>query len=155
MSVVAPGTPAPSFTLVTEDGARFTRRDLSGALTVLVFYPYAFSSVCSEQLSLYQEVLGELQAAGATLYGVSCDARYSQRAFARHLGVSIPQLSDFEPKGSACRAFGVLHPDGHPERALVVIDRDGVVRYSHQAATIEDLPGVNLLFDGLALAGAP
>ena len=51
---------------------------------------------------------------GATLYGVSCDATWSQKAFKEKLGVTIEQLSDFEPKGATCAAFGVLHPGGFP-----------------------------------------
>lgn len=149
MSVLAAGTPAPEFMLRREDGKEFTRADLEGATTVLVFYPFAFSRVCTDQLNLYEEVLGEFQARGATLYGVSCDAVYSQRAFRKKLGVSIPQLSDFEPKGAACEAFGVLNPGGFPERALVITDPDAVVRWSWQGEHPGVLPGANLIFDGL------
>jgi peroxiredoxin len=121
-----------------------------GEKTVLVFYPFAFSPVCTDQLNLYEEVLDELTARGATLYGVSCDAHYSQTAFREALGVSIPQLSDFEPKGKVCRAFGVYHPGGFPQRALVIVGPDAVVSWSHQAPSPGDLPGANLIFDGLA-----
>ena len=81
---------------------------------MLVFYPFAFSPVCTDQLSVYNELLDEFAARGATLYGVSCDATWSQKAFQEQLGVDIEQLSDFEPKGAACRAFGVLHPKRLP-----------------------------------------
>jgi len=152
MTVVAAGTPAPDFSLGREDGERFTREDLLGSTTVLVFYPFAFSPVCTDQLNVYDELLDEFAAQGATLYGVSCDASYSQRAFKEHLGISIEQLSDFEPKGAACRAFGVLHPGGFPQRALVIAGPDGVVRWSHEAPSPGDLPGANLIFDGLQAA---
>ena len=128
MTIIGAGDPAPDFTLKTSDGEDFTREQLLGRTTVLVFYPFAFSPVCTDQLSLYNEVLEDFAAQGATLYGVSCDATYSQRAFKEQLGVEIEQLSDFEPKGAACRAFGVYHPGGFPERALVVIDADGTVQ---------------------------
>jgi peroxiredoxin (alkyl hydroperoxide reductase subunit C) len=147
--VIEPGNPAPEFTLRTEDGKRFTNADIEGQTTVLVFYPFAFSPVCTDQLNLYEEVLDEFSARGATLYGVSCDATYSQRAFREKLGVSIAQLSDFEPKGAVCRAFGVLHPGGFPQRALVIIGPDGLVKWSYQAPSPGDLPGANLIFDGL------
>jgi peroxiredoxin (alkyl hydroperoxide reductase subunit C) len=150
MPGLEPGTPAPSFSLRTEDGDEFTQDDLRGQTTVLVFYPFAFSPVCTDQLSLYEEVLDELQAGGARLYGVSCDSSWSQRAFREQLGVTIPQLSDFEPKGATCRAFGVLHEGGFPDRALVIVDRDGIVRFSRVEATPGEMPGVNVLFDGLA-----
>jgi peroxiredoxin len=150
VSVVAPGTPAPKFSLATQSGDKFTNADLEGTTTVLVFYPFAFSPVCTNQLQIYNEVLSELAGQGATLYGVSCDATYSQEAFRESLNVDIAQLSDFEPKGATCEAFGVLHPGGFPQRALVVIGPDGVVRWSHEAPSPGDLPGVNLIFDALA-----
>ena len=150
MTIVRAGEPAPDFTLKTSDGEDFTREQLLGRTTVLVFYPFAFSPVCTDQLSLYNEVLEDFADKGATLYGVSCDATYSQRAFKEQLGVEIEQLSDFEPKGAACKAFGVLHPGGFPERALVVIDADGTVKWSHQAENPGVLPGANLIFDALS-----
>jgi peroxiredoxin (alkyl hydroperoxide reductase subunit C) len=151
--VVEAGQSAPDFTLARYDGPPFTRADLEGKTTVLVFYPFAFSPVCTDQLSLYNEVLAELHERGATLYGVSCDATWSQHAFKEQLGVEIEQLSDFEPKGATCRAFGVLHPGGFPQRALVLIGPDAVVRWSYEAPSPGDLPGANLLFDALDALG--
>lgn len=150
MSVLQPGTPAPEFTLQREDGGTFSREDLQGRTTVLVFYPFAFSPVCTDQLNLYEEVLDQFTAQGATLYGVSCDSSWAQRAFREKLGVTIEQLSDFEPKGAASSAFGVLHEGGFPQRALVIVGPDGVVTWSYQAPSPGDLPGANLIFDGLA-----
>jgi peroxiredoxin len=149
MGVVAAGRPAPDFTLRTRDGSAFTRADLEGRTTLFVFYPFAFSEVCTDQLSLYQEVLDDFAARGVTLYGVSCDATYSQEAFREQLGVSIEQLSDFEPKGAACEAFGVLHPGGFPQRALVLIGPDATVQWSYEAPSPAELPGANLIFDAL------
>ena len=150
MSVIEAGTPAPEFSLTTDDGEKFTRQDLLGGTSVLVFYPYAFSPVCNEQLTLYEEVLDEFAQRGATLYAISTDAHWSQTAFKEKLGSSIRQLSDFEPKGATARAFGVLHEGGFTQRALVIVDGEGVVRWSYQAPTPGELPGVTLLFDGLA-----
>jgi peroxiredoxin (alkyl hydroperoxide reductase subunit C) len=152
--LIAAGEPAPSFRLAREDGGRFTEADLMGQTTVLVFYPFAFSPVCTDQLSLYDDINDEFAARGAVLYGVSCDSVWSQKAFREKLGISIEQLSDFEPKGEACRAFGVYHPGGFPQRALVIIGEDGVVRWSYQAESPGELPGANLIFDGLAVAAA-
>jgi peroxiredoxin len=149
VSPLAPGTPAPEFRLITEKGKEFTRDDMLGQTTVLVFYPFAFSPVCTDQLNVYNEVLDEFAARGARLYGVSCDASWSQAAFRKHLGVDIRQLSDFEPKGATCRAFGVYHDAGFAQRALVITDADGVVQWSFQADSPGDLPGANLIFDGL------
>ncbi|MDX6657916.1 MAG: hypothetical protein QOH62_2709 [Solirubrobacteraceae bacterium] len=153
MSILAPGTPAPQFTLRTSAGQEFTQEDLLGKTTVLVFYPFAFSPVCTDQLQIYEEALPELSELGATVYGVSCDATYSQQAFKEKLGVSIEQLSDFEPKGAASRAFGAyFEPAGFSNRAIVIVGPDGVVKWSHLADSPGDLPGVNLIFDGLASA---
>ena len=65
------GTPAPEFTLMREDGSEFTRADLEGNTTVLVFYPFAFSPVCTDQLQLYERELAQITADGAVIYGVS------------------------------------------------------------------------------------
>ncbi len=92
---------------------------------MLVFYPFAFSPVCTDQLQLYEPLTRELAEAGDALYGVSCDSTWAQSAFREKLGVTSEQLSDFEPKGAACRAFGVLHEGGFPQRALVVTGPDG------------------------------
>jgi len=147
--MIAAGDAVPAFTLKRGDGSDFTRADLDGKTTVLVFYPFAFSPVCTDQLNLYEEVLADLHAKGATMYAVSCDATYSQTAFAEKLGVTIEQLSDFEPKGAVCQALGVYHEGGFPQRALVIVGPDGVVTWSYQAASPGDLPGANLIFDAL------
>jgi len=151
VSVVAAGTPAPDFTLRREDGSKFTKADIAGQTAVLVFYPFAFSPVCTDQLNLYEEVLEQFTAQGATLYGVSCDAIWSQKAFKEKLGVSIEQLSDFEPKGATCRAFGVyFEKGGMPTRALVMVGPGGVVEWSWEGEHPGVLPGANLIFDALA-----
>ena len=152
-AVIAPGTPAPEFRLARADGEAFTREDLLGRTSVLVFYPFAFSAVCTDHLQVYDEVRDELAELGATLYAVSCDHSYSQTAFRERLGVQIEQLSDFEPKGAASRAFGAwFAPAGCSKRALVLVDADGMVTWSHEAASLGELPGANLIFDAL---GAP
>ena len=149
--IIQPGTPAPDFRLVDERGEHFTREQLLGQTTVLVFYPNAFSPVCTDQFQVYEEVLEELTAQGATLYGVSCDSMWSQKAFKEKLGITIEQLSDFEPKGEASRAFGAyFEPAGFSNRAIVIVAPDGVVQWSHEADNPGELPGVNLIFDGLA-----
>jgi mycoredoxin-dependent peroxiredoxin len=155
MTVIAAGTPAPAFKLAREDG-EFTEQDLKGKGTVFVFYPFAFSPVCTDQLQLYEGALGGFAERGVQLYGVSCDATWSQKAFKEKLGVSSVQLSDFEPKGATCAAFGVLHPGGFAERALVFIDAEGVVQWSFQAASPGELPALKLLREGVdgALGGA-
>ena len=114
VSPLPAGTAVPSFTLKGADDSTFTEADLVGKTTVLVFYPFAFSPVCTDQLNLYDELRDQFAEHGATLYGVSCDSVWSQAAFKEQLGVEIEQLSDFEPKGEACRAFDVYHPGRLP-----------------------------------------
>jgi peroxiredoxin (alkyl hydroperoxide reductase subunit C) len=152
MAVIEAGQPTPEFSLATYHGDRFTQGDLEGRITVLVFYPNAFSPVCTDQLSVYQEVVDDLAERGVTLYAVSCDNVWAQEAFRDKLGITIEQLSDFEPKGEACRALGVLHPAGFAERALVMTGPDGVVLWSHVADSPGDIPGANLIFDALDAA---
>jgi len=149
MSVIGPGVPAPSFRLVRQDGESFTEQDLKGHTTVLVFYPFAFSPVCTDQLQVYEQLRGELVERGAGLFGISCDSIWAQTAFKEKLGVSSEQLSDFEPKGATCAAFGVLNEGGFAQRALVVVGPDGVVRWSYEAPTPGEFPGVELLREGL------
>jgi peroxiredoxin (alkyl hydroperoxide reductase subunit C) len=152
MAVIAAGSSAPEFSLATYEGERFTRSSLLGRRTVLVFYPFAFSPICTDQLAVYEEVLDDFAGEGATLYGVSCDSVWSQRAFREALGVTIEQLSDFEPKGATSRAFGVYHPGGFPQRAIVITSEDATITWSYEAASPGELPGANLIFDGLRAA---
>ena len=150
-AIIAPGTPAPQFSLARADGQAFTREDLLGNTTVLVFYPFAFSPVCTDQLQVYDEVREELAERGATVYGISCDHTYSQTVFRDRLGVAIEQLSDWEPKGETSRAFGAYFPErGCAARALVIVGPDGVVTWSYRAPSLGELPGANLIFDALA-----
>ena len=152
MSVLEAGTPAPHFKLARASGESFTEQDLQGKTTVLVFYPFAFSPVCTDQLQLYEPLLAELGEQGGVLYGVSCDSNWAQSAFKEKLGISSEQLSDFEPKGAVSAAFGVLHPGGFAQRALVITGPDGVIRWSFQADSPGELPGVELLREGLMAA---
>jgi peroxiredoxin len=155
MGIIAAGTPVPDFVLKRADGSDFTQDDLRGRTTVLVFYPFAFSPVCTDQLQVYEEALPELTARGATMFAVSTDPTYAQTAFREKLGVSIEQLSDFEPKGATARKLGAyFEPGGMTNRALVIVGPDGVVQWSHLAANPGELPGVNLIFDALAERGS-
>ena len=148
--MIAPGTPAPEFKLRDQDGQKVTLESLRGQTTVLVFYPNDFSPVCTDQLNVYQEVLADLEAAGAKLYGVSVDSSYAHKAFQERLGITIPLLADFHPKGEVARAFGVYNDDyGVSTRALVMIGPDLVVRWAHESPSPLEIPGANLIFDAL------
>jgi peroxiredoxin len=148
--MIEPGAKAPDFTLADQDGNKVSLGDLRGQTVVLVFYPLDFSPVCTDQLNVYQEVLPELEAAGAKLYGISVDSAFCHKAFQRHLGIDIPLLADFEPKGEVARKYGVYVEDrGHNARALVMVGPDGVVRWSHRSPSPLEIPGANLIFDAL------
>lgn len=155
MAIIAAGTPVPEITLKKEDGSDFTQDDLRGRTTVLVFYPFAFSPVCTDQLQVYEELRSELEGQNAVMYGVSTDPSFSQIAFREKLGVTIEQLSDFEPKGAASKALGAyFEPGGMTNRALVVVDADGVVAWSFLADSPGELPGVDKVREGLAAVPA-
>jgi peroxiredoxin len=148
--MIEPGTPAPDFTLPDQDGNEVSLADFRGRTVVLAFYPSDFSPVCTDQLSVYQEVLGELEASGASLLGISVDSSYSHKAFRRELGLSIPLLADFHPKGTVAQAYGVYSDEyGKSGRALVMIGPDGVVRWAHMSPSPLEVPGANLIFDAL------
>jgi peroxiredoxin len=155
VGVIAPGSAVGEFRLVRGDGESFTQEDLKGQRTVLVFYPFAFSPVCTDQLQLYEPLLEDLSRRNITLYGVSCDSPWAQGAFKEKLGVSSEQLSDFEPKGAASEAFGVRHSGGFSQRALVMMGPDGVVLWSHEAENPGSLPGPDLLAQGIVAAFGP
>jgi peroxiredoxin (alkyl hydroperoxide reductase subunit C) len=152
VAIIAPGAEVPDFTLKTEDLQDFTKEDLRGRTSVLVFYPGAFSPACTDQLQVYEEVVDELRGQDVEMYGVSCDGPFAQKAFREHLHLTIPQLSDFEPKGAVSRAFGAyFEPLGFSDRAIVIVGPDLVVRWSHVADDPGQVPGVNLIVDALAI----
>ena len=153
--MIEPGSEAPDFALPDQDGNIVKLEDLRGQTTVLVFYPNDFSPVCTDQLNVYQEVLGELEQQGARLYGVSVDSAWAHKAFQQHLGVTIPLLADFHPKGAMSRAYGAyLEERGHNTRALVLIGPDLSVEWSHVSPSPLEIPGANLIFDALDHAAA-
>ncbi len=146
-----PGAPAPDFTLRDQDGKKVTLSDLRGQTVVLAFYPLDWSPVCTDQLIVYHEVLGELREQGAVLFGVSVDSAFSHKAFQQHLGIEIPLLADFEPKGAVARQYGMyIEERGHAARGFVVIDPDGRVKHVHKSPSPLEIPGANLIFDALA-----
>lgn len=138
MTPLQPGTSAPPFSLAAssrdagEKREWFTERDFRGRPLILAFYPADWSPVCSDQMALYNAVLPEFERLGATLVGISVDGAFCHQAFAhdRRLGFSL--LADFEPKGRMATDYGVYRDvDGTTERALFVIDGDGVIRWSY------------------------
>jgi peroxiredoxin (alkyl hydroperoxide reductase subunit C) len=148
--MIEAGAAAPDFTLPDQDGDEVSLQDMAGQISVLAFYPLDFSPVCTDQLNVYQEVLPDLEAKGAKLYGISVDSAFSHKAFQDHLGISIPLLADFHPKGEVSRAYGAyIEERGHNQRALVMIGPDLKVAWAHQSPSPLEIPGANLIFDAL------
>jgi peroxiredoxin len=148
--MIEAGTPAPDFKLRDQDGQEVSLSDLKGRTTVLVFYPLDFSPVCTDQLSIYQELVDDFKERGVQLYGVSVDSPFAHKAFQEKLNLTFPLLSDFEPKGEVARKFGVYDDEwGSSKRALVMIDPDGVVKWAYCSPSALEIPGANLIFDAL------
>jgi peroxiredoxin (alkyl hydroperoxide reductase subunit C) len=148
--MIAAGTPAPDFTLPDQDGKKVSLNELRGQTTVLVFYPLDFSPVCTDQLNIYHEVSADFEAKGAKLYGISVDSAFAHKAFQQHLGISMPLLADFNPKGEVAQKYGVyIEERGHSQRALVLIGPDLDVKWAHQSPSPLEIPGANLIFDAL------
>jgi peroxiredoxin len=148
--VIEVGAKAPDFSLPDQDGNEVSLADFAGRKLVIAFYPGDFSSVCTSQLSLYQEVLGELDSKGASLVGISVDSADSHRAFRDQLNLAMPLLSDFHPKGEVARAYGVYSDEyGKSGRALVLVGESGVVEWAYESPPLE-VPGANLIFDALS-----
>ncbi|MGB3098415.1 MAG: redoxin domain-containing protein [Solirubrobacterales bacterium] len=148
--MIEAGTRAPDFTLEDQDQNEVSLSDFAGTKLVIAFYPADFSSVCTAQLSIYQEVIEEIEERGAKLIGISVDSVFSHKALHEELGLSIPLLSDFHPKGEVARAYGALiEKRGHANRSLVLVDEDGTVAFSMAAPTPLEIPGANVIFDAL------
>jgi len=154
MAVLPAGGKVPRFTLATAEGGKFNQDAVTGGRTLLVFYPFAFSPVCTDQLQLLDEVSADLASHGVTVVAVSCDASPSQVAFADKLGIRIRMLSDFEPKGEVSKAFGVYFaPGGMATRALVLTADDGTLAWTWEGEHPGILPPVSLVLDAIAELG--
>jgi len=148
--MIAVGAEAPDFTLRNEDGEEVSLADYRGRKVLLVFYPMDFSPVCSDQLSIYQEVKPELTEKGVELVGISVDHPHAHKAFQEKLGIDTTLLADFEPKGEVARAYGsYIEGAGIANRTLVLVDEDGKVAWTYESPTPGEFPGANVIFDGL------
>src|SRR6478609_7309655 len=147
-NILPPGVQAPDFALNSAPDQVVRLSDLRGRPVILVFYPADFSPVCGDQVALYNEILPEFREYGAELVGISVDGVWCHGAFARDRNLHFPLLADFEPKGAVSRQYGAYREhDGTTERALFVIDGDGVIRWSYCSPV-----GVNPGADGILRA---
>ncbi len=145
MTALTVGTKAPDFTLHSTPDQEVTLSDFIGQPVILVFYPADWSPVCSDQLSLYNELMPEFHKYRAELIAISVDGVWCHWAFANHRKFHFSLLSDFEPKGKVAHTYGVYREQsGQAERALFVIDSNGIVRWSYVSPL-----GVNPGADGI------
>lgn len=143
------GNTAPDFTLRVTPDQTLTLSELRGHPVVLSFYPADWSPVCGDQMSLYNEILDEFQKHQAELVGISVDGAWCHAAFANARHLHFPLLSDFEPKGAVAKTYGAYREaDGVCERALFVLDKDGVIVWSY-CSPIAINPGADGILDAL------
>ena len=143
-------TSAPDFTLRNQDGEQVSLADYRGERVLLVFYPFDFSPVCTDQLSGYQEHKPKIEAHGVTMLAISVDHPYAHKAFQEKLGIDTALLSDFEPKGETSKAYGsYLHEVGMSNRTLVLIDEEGTVEWAYEAPSPGEAPDADVIFDAL------
>ena len=130
--ILTPGTKAPDFTLPVTADQKLSLSELRGQPVILAFYPADWSPVCGDQMAFYNEILPEFQKHRAELMGISVDGVWCHAAFAEARHLHFPLLADFEPKGSVARRYGVYREnDGICERALFVINAEGIITWSY------------------------
>ena len=151
MTALKPGAKAPDFSLSATPDQKVSLADFRGQPVVLVFYPADWSPVCSDQLALYNELKPEFSEFEAQIIGISVDGVWCHLAFSQKRKLQFPLLADFEPKGAVARQYGVYREkDGESERALFVIDAEGVIRWSYVSPL-----GINPGADGILKALEP
>ncbi len=147
-AILPPGTPAPEFTLHCTPDQTISLSELRGKPVILAFYPADWSPVCGDQMALYNEILSEFHKHQAELLGVSVDGVWCHAAFSTDRKLHFPLLADFEPKGAVAKTYGVYNKSaGLTERALFVIDKEGVIRWSYLSPM-----GMNPGADGILTA---
>ncbi|MEI6432278.1 MAG: redoxin domain-containing protein [bacterium] len=147
-AILPPGTPAPEFTLHCTPDQTISLSELRGKPVILAFYPADWSPVCGDQMALYNEILSEFHKHQAELLGVSVDGVWCHAAFSTDRKLHFPLLADFEPKGAVAKTYGVYNESaGLTERALFVIDKEGVIRWSYLSPM-----GMNPGADGILTA---
>lgn len=147
--MLTPGTPAPHFSLNVTPDQKIQLKQLRGKKVIIAFYPADWSPVCSDQMALYNEMLKIFRKQNAELLGVSVDSKWCHMAFSQDRKLHFPLLADFEPKGEVSRLFDVYNEEeGECERALFVIDEEGIIRWSY-LSPMGINPGADGILDAL------
>lgn len=148
-NILPAGTPAPEFSLNVTPDQKLSLSELRGRPVILAFYPADWSPVCGDQMALYNEILPEFQKFGAELIGISVDGAWCHEAFAKDRNLHFPLAADFEPKGAVAKSYGAYRAaDGFSERALFVIDRNGMIAWSY-CSPIAINPGADGILQAL------
>jgi peroxiredoxin len=148
-SILPAGTTAPEFSLHITPDQKLSLSELRGKPVILAFYPADWSPVCGDQMALYNEILPEFQKFGAVLVGVSVDGVWCHEAFAKDRHLRFPLAADFEPKGEVAKAYGAYRSEeGVCERALFVIDPNGIIAWSYLSPVALN-PGADGILEAL------
>ncbi len=148
-AILNAGAKAPDFSLSVSPDQKLTLSQLRGKPVILAFYPADWSPVCGDQMALYNEILPEFQKFGAELIGISVDGAWCHAAYAKDHHLHFPLAADFEPKGAVARAYGAYREkEGFCERALFVIDKDGVITWSYCSPILVN-PGADGILQAL------
>lgn len=143
--MLSKGTPAPNFTLYSTPDQKVSLKELRGKKVILAFYPADWSPVCGDQMSLYNEMLSFFRKHNAEVIGISVDSKWCHLAFSLNRALHFPLLSDFEPKGEVSKMYKVYESaEGESQRALYIIDEDGIIRWSYLSPV-----GINPGADGI------
>jgi peroxiredoxin len=147
--ILAAGTAAPEFSLHVTPDQKLSLKELRGRPVILAFYPADWSPVCGDQMALYNEILPDFHKFGAELLGISVDGPWSHEAFAKDRHLHFPLLADFEPKGAVAKTYGAYRQEeGFCERALFVIDKNGVIAWSY-CSPVAVNPGADGILEAL------
>jgi peroxiredoxin len=147
-NLLAAGVIAPEFRLHATPDQTVSLSELKGRPVILAFYPADWSPVCGDQMALYNEVLPEFRKHHAEIIGISVDGVWCHAAFAKARNLHFPLLADFEPKGAVAQMYGAYRTEGFSERALFVIDKEGVVRWSYLSPVAVN-PGADGILEAL------
>jgi peroxiredoxin len=147
--ILLKGNRAPEFELFATPDQKLRLADLKGKPVILAFYPADWSPVCGDQMALYNETLKLFRKFNAELIGISVDSKWCHTAFTENRNLHFPLLSDFEPKGAVSRLYGCYNEtNGESERALFVIDEQGIIQWSYLSP--DDInPGADGILDAL------
>ena len=144
------GDVAPDFSLRTGNGEVWRLADRRNQKNVvLAFVPFAFSSVCSAQIPSYEAELDRFNDFDTEVVSISADGTYALKAWAKSMGTTLANLSDFFPQGHVADLYGVRNPRGFANRAVIVVDKHGIIRYIELMNANSDTPDNEALFEAL------